>query len=446
MKFLFRSGWGESLGIARRVEQEGNLVRFSILEKCAQHVGDGLIQKARWPDSIGWADVVVFDSNHGTMPQEAERLRGKKPFLGSGLLAGQMEHDRGAAGALAASVGLEIGHFERFAGAGAWREARRFLADVPDGTEWVWKNNGDSEVASTFVESIGYPEMERMLNYLEYLHQRDKEKPDFILCEKITGKEISTEAWFNGKEWFLANNTIEKNRFFPGDLGEKTGCAGNVVWTYPTPGDSKLWRALLEPLTEHLQGKYNGPLDVNALIEDDSNEPLFLEFTPRFGYDAIFALGELVGGDLGRLFWACANGEGFDLDRSGGGFGGGLRVHAPPYPEEESERAAEIPIFGVDAEGCESKGIWLAECKLDKEGELVTSGPNGYVLVLTAKASGVEEVMKKCSPDTFGIKIPLMRYREDLPEVLEECYSDLVDTEWIGPTRRGLFGRRPPAA
>src|SRR5712671_1933738 len=379
MKFLFRSGWGESLAIARRVESEGNLVRLSIVEPTAQQVGQGLITKTRdYPGSVAWADVVVFDSNPFAMAKEAERVReAKKPCIGSSQLAGELEHDRLFAADVAKKAGLHTAEFKRFKGRGAWNKARDYLSEPENDGTWVWKANGDGDTVSTYVAD-DVPEMLRMLNYFEELYIKDKDKPevDFMLCERISGKEISTEAWFNGKDFYLPNNTLEKNRLFPGDLGEKTGCAGNVVWTYPTLDDCMLFNHLLKPLAKVLEGKYNGPIDVNALIEDgdeegsEENTPMFLEFTPRFGYDAIFTLAQLVRSDFGGLLADVAMGSSWNGKYTSDRFAGGLRLHISPYPNEEKGVAQGAPIFGFEPDKIQP-GVWPIEVMMGDDGEPV---------------------------------------------------------------------------
>jgi len=440
MKFLFRSGWGESLAIARRVEAEGNLVRFSIVEPTAQTVGQGLITKTRdFPASVAWADVVVFDSNPFEMAAEAEKARKSgKNVVGSSELSGKLEHDRMFAADFAEQAGLEVPEFEQFRGAGAWNAARRFLVGRDEDEGWVWKHNGDSETASTYVAKT-IPEMLRLLSWFEGLYVKAKESPDFILSSVVEGVEVSTEAWFNGSDFVLANNTIERNRFFNDDLGEKTGCAGNVVWAYPSVGDCELYKELLEPLGKRLKGKYRGPVDVNAIIEKESNRPIFLEFTPRMGYDAIFALAHLVESDFGGLLADIAMGRQWDKEFKSDRFIGALRIHIPPYPEEEEGRAEGVPIFGFNPEEVR-RSVSPCEVRLSPQGQPESSGPNGYVFVLSADGGSPREAMVKAEPDKM-LKIPMMRYRTDLPDVLQGIYDKLEETGLVSGPKRTIFGR-----
>ncbi len=75
-----------------------------------------------------------------------------------------------------------------------------------------------------------------------------------------------------------------------GDKGPNTGCMGNVVFT--TEGNRLTEQALmpLSPLLKKVG--YVGPIDVNCILT--ATDAYFLEFTTRFGYDAIQTFSELL--------------------------------------------------------------------------------------------------------------------------------------------------------
>ena len=130
MKFLVRSGCGESLAIAMKLRDEGNEVRFSISETSDPEyhiIGDGIIEKSSLAKSADWADVIVFDSNIFEFRQESEVLRKYKPVLGSSQLSGELENDRAFAVQIAKDFGLNVPDYEEFTGAGAWQRAKRYL-------------------------------------------------------------------------------------------------------------------------------------------------------------------------------------------------------------------------------------------------------------------------------------------------------------------------------
>jgi phosphoribosylamine-glycine ligase len=438
MKFLIRSAAGETLSLCLRLLNEGNQVKFSIVEKDYQKIGNGLVEKPlSFEGGVNWAEVVVFDGNIFGMDKEAERVRMVKPVMGSGKLAGQLEQDRAFATQFAKSCGLRTNPYKEFSGPRAWDMARAYLKTQGMSKYFVWKPNGESP-ASTYVEK-GIPEMFRMFKYWEQLYKDHNEEPNFILTEKVDGSEISTEAWFNGRDFTLPNHTLERNRFFDGDHGEKTGCAGNIVWI---ANNAPLVKALLEPLRESLTDKYWGPIDVNAIIEEKSGEPLFLEFSSRFGYDAIFALLELVKSDLGELLYSMAVGAEWRGGAWVGEYAGAVRVHIPPYPEppasEDARRAEGVPVFGWRPEKW-SPHFSPVEIMVNREDEVVTSGPDGYAFVVSDTDKTIDGAMEKAYGNVEKLRIPNMRYRMDLGEMIKEEYEKVEATGWLG----GVVGRGP---
>lgn len=447
MKILLRSDYGESLALGLRLIDEGNDVKFSIAEVKARDIGDGLIEKAStFESNVQWCDFVVFDSNAAPLPDEAERVRPYRPVVGTSALSVRLEEDRQFAIEQARKAGLTVPDSKEFSGPRSWSKAREFLSSRKANEVWVWKPNGEAP-AQTYV-SHDVPELYRMLDYWKHLYEQAEETPSFILTPKIEGVEVSTEMWFNGHNFFLPNHTIERNRLMPGDLGEKTGCAGNVVWL---ANDSPLARELVLPLQAILQGKYQGPVDVNAIIEPEGG-PVFLEFTPRFGYDALFAFMQLVEDDMGGLLYSMATGHDWNgkvSDR----YAGAVRVHIPPFPEgfdgnKDANPSVGVPVFGYNAEKFD-KHVAPVEMRLDVDGDPVTSGPDGYVAVVCDLGDTPEAAMQAAYRRTERLRIPCMRYRNDLAQATQKVYDQLEDTGWLSQDNVkqdsvvNLFQRRP---
>ena len=438
MKFLIRSGCGEALPIAMRLDEEGNFVRLAISEEADeeyQKVGEGLVEKAKFDGrNVEWADVVVFDSNVFNLPYEAENLRYKgKRIVGSSRLAGRLENDRAFAIQAAKSTGIRVPDIRSFAGNAAWDDAKHYLTKLPPEDKLVWKPNGEAP-ASTFVaESVD--EMLEMLPYWRELFTEHGDEPNFIITDKIEGEEISSEGWFNGDEFYLSNSTLERTRFFDGDHGEKTGCAGNVVWSH---GDTPLYHRLFDKLGPIFVSHYNGPVDINVIIEKNSNEPVFLEFTPRFGYDALFGLMEILKSDLGQLFYDTADGRDIRANVDSA-FSGAVRVHIPPYPEpsaeDDKQRPVGIPIFGWEPQGKKVSGIYPVEVML-KDHNVVTSGPDGYVMVVAAKGPSPREAMEGAYKVLDKIRIPTARWRMDLATKLQNVYDIIRGSGWISESNK----------
>lgn len=442
MKFLLRTGCGESLPVALRLMDEGNQVVFAMSEeadKTYAKIGEGLVVKGEFGKTLDWADCVIFDSNIFQLSKEAELCRSKGiPTIGASELSGRLENDRAFAVEVASGAGLQVPDYEAFHGKNAWDVARKYIETLQPDTRWVWKPNGESPV-STFV-SDSVEQLQRMLIYWKALYEEHNEVPNFIITKKIEGQEISTEGWFNGVEFYVPNHTLERTRFFDGDHGEKTGCAGNVVWSH----DGPLFHTLIEPMREILRGKYNGPLDVNAIIDEETNEPIFLEYTPRFGYDALFGLMQILNSDLGELFFNIAKG----LNWTGnvrGDFAGMVRLHIPPYPEPPSDKDKQRPV-GLPIEGIklhDKVGPFYPVEVFAEEDALATSGPDGYVLVVGGNGDSPKIAMDSAYRRADGVTIPCVRYRLDLAEKLEEVYHLIKLTGWLGEKQlKTVFTRR----
>jgi len=442
VKFLFRSSDGMCLPQALRVKAEGHQVKLSVQMPEQQDGGSGLIDKAmNFQAALDWADIVIYDVQDGPLYAEAERVREQKPTIGASALTNQLEHDREFGIEVARSAGIKVPEVEEFVGHRAFGKANEYIKSFASSVNWVWKANGEAPTgARTFVANGGRDEMRGVLKHLEDLYRQQKKSADFILTTKIEGAEIGTEGWFNGTTFLCPNHTIERTKFFNGDLGEKTGCSGTSVWA--TSLESPLPQKLLLPLVSVLAGKYVGPIDVNVIIEKNSNQPVFLEFSPRMGYDATFALMELIPlGEFSRLLYATATGQSIQLSIQSV-FSGDVRVHIPPYPAKSSKdsdgESVGVPIFGLKKSY--NSHVHFVEVMLDHEDELVSSGPHGNVLSVTATGDTVEQAEERAIKLTKTITIPNMRYRLDLPEVLQKQYNEVEATGWLGNKPQPILG------
>lgn len=432
MKFLFRSSDALCLPQALRVKAEGNKVKLSVHRPEFDKMGDGLIDKSvSFDRDVEWADVVIYDVQDGPLFEEADEVRKQKPTLGACAFGRQLEHDRKFGLDFARTHGVKCPDMTEFSGSLAFVKAREFLRAKDRKIDWVLKVNGKApEGVGTFVSKDGRSGALRMLEHWEAMYKSESIKPDFVISQKIDGCEISTEAWFNGHDFYLPNHTIEKNKLFPGDLGEKVGCCGNVVWAVNR--DSPLVQKLLVPLIGDLAAaKFVGPLDVNVILEKGINEPVFLEYSPRFGYDAIFSLMELVP-EFGQFLYEVAQGQpasSITKDE----FVGDVRLHIPPFPAKGSKDASEecvgVPIFGLKT--THDPHFHLVEVMLNANDELVTSGPHGYVMSVSGTGSTPRYAQEDAYKNLEAIHIPNMRYRNDLVDAIGEVYDKIESTGWL---------------
>ena len=186
-----------------------------------------------------------------------------------------------------------------------------------------------------FGDSTFIPEKsnEEAIAFLESLEIKRNVKID--LQKVIKGYEVSTEAWFNSEgEVVNLNHTFERKPLLNGDIGPFIGCAFSIVWNVPESEwkTDLIGKYLLKPKMKEIVTqilKYVGPIDVNCIVDSKTNQPYFLEWTPRFGYSAIYAWWELLLED--NPFEKLFNNDGIIQVREDT-VAYAYRVWLPPYP------------------------------------------------------------------------------------------------------------------
>jgi phosphoribosylamine-glycine ligase len=272
-------------------------------------------------------------------------------------------------------------------------EASKFISAT--GRRWVLKPHDTVESALTYVSK----DAEDMVKRLEHADEMNEIKPDqrFMIQEFIEGIEISTEVWVqNGEIVGPPNGTIETKKAYADDLGPNCGCASSVVWVYPdmnvkivkeTIGrpDFKAW--LKNPTGPGGQSfpPYNGCLDINCIIGEKDRRAYGIEWTPRFGYSAIYGLLELFQGDIGKTLTDLATGKDPQMGYSVGQFGYSLRVHIPPMPSSEKF----VPPNG-DTKAQERENWAFAEKLMEDGSHVHIGGPvdSPHVWLLDAQKNG----------------------------------------------------------
>ena len=255
---------------------------------------------------------------------------------------------------------------------------------------------------------------------------------------------------------WLANNTHRKETgFFNRDLGEKTGCAGNVVWAYGEVQECPLYKELLEPLAKVMKREVQyGPVDVNAIIERESRPPIFLEFytTAWVRCNLCVAIWYYLIVIWRRLFADMAMGRRWKVEtfKSQTVFVGALRdTHSTiPRGRGRDRQQKVVPDLCQLLDMLNTsvrKSVSPCEIRLDSNGDPECSGPNGCVFVLSNDGGTPKETMLKCEPDKL-LKVPMMRYRTDLPELLQEIFdlTSLIANRMgrEGPFTPSVWGQR----
>jgi phosphoribosylamine-glycine ligase len=406
MKILMHSNNGDGIALAERFKKEGHKVWVYIDVKDCRRMGDNLVDKV---DSMmrGMAenpDCVIFDmSGAGEL---ADRLRkaGVK-VLGGSAFADKMETDRKFGIDLARQYGMKVPESSDFKDI---EEAVKHIKTKPKAYA-IKMSGGESGCASSYVAK----DAEDMLEYIAWQKDRKLIKPgmEFVLQEVIKGVEISTEVWFSdGRPLLPYNSTFENKKFLPGDLGPNTGCETSAVFPYLSSNPKIIEKTLRKTFKHMKELRWTGPLDVNCIVSERNYEPYFLEWTPRIGYSAIYALAAMLEGDLARFFYNVAHGT-FQEVPIKNIWGTSLKLSVSPYPLErpelpDIEHRLYSDIEGMRINAPEGPNLWLIDAKKSKEGKRVVAGVNGIVAECTGAGRSLHSAWLTSRSVFDSVEIP----------------------------------------
>ena len=326
MKLAFIDTDGCLVSVATRVQQEGHRVLYWAKADEEATAGEGIVPKATTLKQIlaFTPDAVVCYQ----CPEIATTLRGLRvPSWGSSPMAASLEEDRMAAARLAEGVGIAVPETQAFTSMDA---ALRFLAQT-DQDAWVFKASGGPEVecSQTHVTKTK-DELRSVIDFEGRVHGAT----DFILQEVVEGVEISTEGWYDYRVGWLRpfNATLERKALMAGDTGPMAGAMGSIVWAWP---DDRLADLTVKRMTRWLEkARYVGPLDINTILDHETQTPWFLEFTPRLGWDAFEALmAGIDEGALGPFCVALARGEADTVPVDPDVYMAAIRYYMPAVPD-----------------------------------------------------------------------------------------------------------------
>lgn len=426
MKFLMISKCGEGAQVLYNIGREGNDVRLYIDTQEYRRNWKGLINQISLSDPFLDKDtIVIFDFS--TMGHLAEKLknRGYK-VIGGSKFADKLEEDRAFGLKFMTDNGIKIPETREFL-VNELDLAKEYIKQATH-SRLVFKPSGDC--LPCHLTYCG-EDAEDLIKFIDYSYSYYSSSiRSFVLQEFIEGDIISTELWFDGtKVCYPANHTIEAKKFLNDDKGPSVGCSGNVVWVenedcdIVNQGISKVEEALVK------EG-YCGQLDLNAIVNE---EGLYgLEWTPRFGYDAICCLCNLLSVETGKFFADMASGKG-DM-KLFEGFSAGVRFTIPPYPiEPENLKIAlkESPNLGVPIRGFvedDVPSLYFYEIMLDK-GNLVHGDGTGLVGVALGYGDTPSEAFELAYEVLEKAKIPDVQYRTDLGKTIPSMHEKIEERE-----------------
>lgn len=413
-RFLILSECGDGVGLAVRLKAEGHDVKLKIFDPIFEHQGFGLVDYAT---EYQFGQTVIADCTSFGSILESFRDAGVSIF-GGGAFADRLETDRKFSEEVMHSVGIDTPDSVSVM---SWDDAAKQAQKFADKSgKVVLKPEGSlSGVVPSYVASNA----EDALSMIEqFKHECGTHEVELTVQEFIEGVAVSTEGWFNGDEWLpgMFNHTIERKQFLNDDIGPSGGCTGNVVWSC----DSKdpLVTETLTKLTETMRKhRYVGAIDVNCVVNE---EGVFgLEFTPRFGYDAFpTLLYSLVDFDFGSFIDTLSRGQSGDFILNEG-FGAGVRLSLPPWPNEKFHNDAGVCIQGFkekDKECFYPYGVML------EDDVLKSSAGVGIVGVVNGFGESIEEAFAQAYKIVKRLRAPGLQYRTDLAEVCLKDFKALV--------------------
>lgn len=409
MKFVVHSQHGDGIALAPRLLAEGNEVSIYMEKGKRSYANLGIPTLERFdPAALDADTVVVFDMvGHGRLADTC-RARGLG-VVGSSAFGDRLELDRAYGALVMEAVGIKIPPTHVFT---SFAEGIRHADSAKGGL--FFKPHGNKSTALTF----GDDDPTIVAKMLRHYESRWEGPIAFELQEKVEGIELSIEGWFNGHDWMVPfNSTFEDKRLHAGDLGPHTGSMSSVVFAYQHQRPKVARETLLRLTTILRKAKYVGPLDINT------KGGYGLEFTARFGYDALWALIELMQVDVGKVLADLARGQlrrQLPLSRD---YAFALRLMIPKDEGDVAPRG--LPVTGVKFG---DPHVWLLDVMGSPVGELVTAGVDGVIGVVTGTGRTVEEARQQVFQRASEINVPNMFYRVDAGARARRQLKSVLDT------------------
>jgi len=423
---LFISKEGDGLGVAQRVAFEGHAVDVYIRDFHFERAGRGLVHRVpEWRGAARRADLIIADCVGLGSCEEAIRSAGR-PSIGFSRALDALELDRQKGMELFEQVGISTPETHSF---GSKSDALKLPAKHGWGDGWVIKGSGNLANDKTAVvkDQALWPRAVEAL-------------PDTCrgICQRVvSGVEVSTEGWFNGSSFIRPfNHTFEDKRFLAGDLGQNTGCMGNIVIRADGNKLTKETIERVEPFLKLLG--YRGPFDLNCIVNADGAHAL--EATSRMGYDAVEALIEGLDEPFGDFLFDVAMGTKKDMKLTADTMIA-VRLSVPPWPmRRPNADSAGEPIMGID--DATLHHLFLED--IEKKGDAyITAGADGVLLKATAVGSVTPPKVARHRPDyTYEarrrvyrlldrITVANKQYRTDIGGRANEDIAQLREWGWL---------------
>lgn len=403
MKILIHSSSGDIGGLAYMMKKEGASVDLFVKDSFARKVMDGLVPHVETMEEglKKKPDFVLFDVNGDGKLADKIRKDGFK-VIGGSSFADKLEFDRAYGAKVAKQYGIACPETTEFKNV---EEAMAFVKKNNKAYAIKMDSNAGGEGASYVANDAA-----DMIDYLQ--QQKESGKIDgntFIVQEKIDGSEVSTECWFSdGSPCFPSNSTWETKKLLAGELGVRTGCETSLVCHYEGDRaklpDQTVLR--LAPLLKY--ARYTGAFDVNAIVSEKDRKPYFLEFTPRFGYSAIYAYAAMLGMPVSQYLYQIVMRGTLKIPFKAK-WSTALKVHIPPYPfthdDDRVEREAYKPTESIRIKSKSTDFIPI-DVKKGKKTEFETAGTMGIVGECLGRGDSIMSAWRASQKVFEDVKVP----------------------------------------
>jgi len=237
---------------------------------------------------------------------------------------------------------------------------------------------------------------------------------EVIIEEFLTGPEISTHAFSDGKTYSIFPTSQDHKRIGENDTGPNTGGMGTIApLLFVTPELlNKIEKSIIAPSFEMMQKEgtpFEGLLYPGLILTEDG--PKILEYNVRFGDPETQTYMRLLDTDLLYIIDSCIDGT---LDQIKIGwkklFACTIVIASGGYPENYEKGKI---ISGIaEAEKLENIIVFHAGTKYDENKNLVTNG--GRVLGVSAIGNTLKQVLQNAYKAVEKISFGGMYYRKDI--------------------------------
>jgi len=376
--------------------------------------------------------IIIYDET-GFGDQATALIKKGYQVIGAAQIADKMENDREFAIKLANACKINIPKTFSFKHVSDYKSG-----DIPAEGSWFVKFDDKDVSTTSHVKSTAL-----ISEKIEELIDEGLIKPDtsMVVQQAIEGVEISTEMWFShGKPLFPLNSTFEDKRLLAGNIGPNTGCMGSVVFNYQQQYP-RLYKGLFKILSGVMGTfDYTGPIDINVIVSYADHYAYFLEFTPRFGYSALYAWLRTLSVDWGYFFEKLVSGELRQLPVEPI-YSTAITTYIQPFPspcevieftDEKNgslkkrkvnlarDKAVQFPVELVD-----KKNVFMTNVYVN-ENKLLTCGFDGVVAHVIGTGKDENESIKNAYENVKKIvSPPNLCYRNDIGARVKEAKAFL---------------------